>query len=500
MSKFQSLSNKFVIKLSFSFLLTILVIGVIYISITFFLLDKFYSQTTQRLNADIANHLIDEKFKNSSPFLENGSVNIQLFDDVMHDMMAVNRAIEVYLLDENGFVLHSVVLDHANATEEIKQVDLRPIHKFINNKEEYILGDDPKNILEKKIFSAASFESYGKEGYIYILLASHDFEQVCSSLFKSYFSKLTTNTIIITTLLSLIIGWLSVFLISKSLLVIIHHVNKFKNGDFKSRIPNASASSLSILATTFNTMADTISENIEEIKSVNDFKKELIANISHDLRTPMTVIRGYAETLTEKEIVISDDNKEEFLKIIEKSTLTLSNLVDQLYEYSNLDAKQLKLNKTVFSLNKLIHDIIRSYCVIAMRKKIKVERAYSLNEDFLVYADKVLIHRVIQNIFDNALKFTPKKGIIIFSLNVINRNTIISIKDSGPGINQDNQNFIFDRWYTAETDQNNGLGLGLAIVKKIIELHEANIYMYSDEKNKGCEFKFTLPNVTGLVN
>jgi len=162
MNRFQSLSNKFVVKLSFSFLVIILIIGVVYISVTFFLLDKFYSQTTQRLNANIANHLIDEKFKDKEPFLEDGSVNVELFDDIMHDMMAVNRVIEIYLLNDRGEVLHSLVLDHSKKPEIVNKVNLKPIHQFIENNQEFILGDDPKNINEEKIFSAASFKSNGK--------------------------------------------------------------------------------------------------------------------------------------------------------------------------------------------------------------------------------------------------------------------------------------------------------------------------------------------------
>ncbi len=502
MMKFRSLPNRFVIKLSISFLIIILVIGVIYSSVTFFLLDKFYSETTQRLNVNLANHLIEEKFKNASPFLEDGAVNTQLFDDVMHDMMAVNRAIEVYLLDAQGNVLHSVVLDHSDNVQSIAKVDLDPIHKFINNTNEYVLGDDPKRDLEKKIFSAALFESNGKKGYIYILLASDNFEKISDSLFSSYFSKLSITTILITTLLSIIVGTISIFLISKSLLIVIHYVNKFKEGDLNSRIPEASASSLLVLATTFNEMADTIAFNIEEIKSINNFKKELIANISHDLRTPLTIIRGYAETLNEEGITITEENRQEFLKVIENSTLTLSNLVNQLNEYSNLDVKQLQLNRSLFNVKELVYEIVNRYFILANRKKINIIIENKLSKNQYVYADKVLIDRVIQNILDNALKFTPLNGGITFTLENKASITIIRIKDSGYGIDYLEHNSIFERWYTSKKviNNNKGLGLGLAIAKKIIELHDADIIIHSEGVNKGSEFTFSLPNAIELVS
>ncbi|WP_442266292.1 ATP-binding protein [Tenacibaculum sp. ZS6-P6] len=462
-------------------------------------MNRFYSQTTQRLNANVANHLIEEKFKNTAPFLENGDVNVELFDDVMHDMMAVNRAIEVYLLDIEGVVLHSVVLDHSDEFEPIKKVDLIPIREFIKNKNEYILGDDPKNTSERKIFSAASFNNNGKQGYIYVLLASHDFEQICTSLFKSYFSKLTITTICITTFLSLVVGFLSIFFISKSLLIIIHHVNNFKEGNLQSRIPEASTTNLSILATTFNEMADTIAYHIEEIKSINNFKKELIANISHDLRTPLTIIRGYAETLSGNEIKMTKENRQDFLKIIEKSTFILSDLVNQLYEYSNLDAKELQLNKTKFNLPKLINEIVMRYGMISENKEISIKVICKLDENQFVFGDKLLIERVIQNILDNALKFTPQKGCITLSLETKLDKIIVSIKDSGLGITKTELDSVLDRWYTSGNTIESR-GLGLAISKKIIELHGTHLMIFSEGKNKGSEFMFSLPNTTKLIN
>ncbi len=495
MKNYRSLSNKFILKLGVLFLITILVIGVLYITVTFFLLDKFYSQTTQRLNADVANHLIEEKFKADSPFLENGKVNKKLFDDIMHDMMAVNRAIEVYLLNENGEVLHSLVLDHSDEYEAIKKVNLVPIRKFIADNTIYVLGDDPKNTENKKIFSAASFSSRGKKGFIYILLASQSFEQICKSLFKGYFSKLTFITLFITMFLAIGIGGLSIFLISKSLLLIIYYVNRFKEGDLNSRIPEAEKSNLSILATTFNEMATTISQSIEEINSINTFKKELIANVSHDLRTPLTVIRGYAETLKDEVSEITDSDRKEFLNIIEKSTMSLSNLVNHLNDYSNLDAREIVPKKTVFNVVNLIKDIINRYEIIAKEKKIKIDVNYEKETLKQVYADKILIERVFQNVFDNALKFTPEHGSICFFVKSELKDTItIQIKDTGPGMKKEDINSVFKKYTKLSTSssEDKGVGLGLAIVKKIMELHNTKAKFYCDYA-KGCVFEFTLP-------
>ena len=107
-----SINNKLIAKLSLSFFLLLVVIGVAFTGLTVFITNKHFEEVTQRLNSQVAAHLINEKFQNESPFLEDGSVNKPLFGDLMHDMMAVNQGIEVYLLDDLGQVLYSVVLDH----------------------------------------------------------------------------------------------------------------------------------------------------------------------------------------------------------------------------------------------------------------------------------------------------------------------------------------------------------------------------------------------------
>jgi len=147
-----------------TFLLLILTIGVAYILITFYFTSKYFEETTQKLNAEVANHLIEEKFKDASPFLADGLVNKPLFGDIMHDMMAVNRGIEVYLLDKSGNVQYSVVLDHSDTDKPLTRLDTLPINAFINcSGKRYILGDDPRNPENKKIFSAAPFNIDGNE-------------------------------------------------------------------------------------------------------------------------------------------------------------------------------------------------------------------------------------------------------------------------------------------------------------------------------------------------
>lgn len=487
----KTVSNKLIKKIKCAFFIIILIIGGVYICTTFFLLKQFYSQTTQQLNANVATHLVDEKFKKDSPFLENGEVNKSLFDDLMHDMMAVNRAIEVYLLNKKGEIVYSVVLEHPENDKNIKSVDLEPIKKFISNNRSYVLGDDPRNKENKKIFSAAYFEKNGYSGYIYIVLASQKYEQVCEKLFTKFFLDLGVQSTLITMLFAVIVGWLSIWFLTGNLRSIIYHVNKFKEGDLSSRIPNAANSDLSILALTYNSMAETIALNIEHINEVNKFRKEFIADVAHDLRTPLTAIKGYVETLNRKEDITIKD-RFLFMSIIEKSASHLGNMINELFEHTKFEAKKVEIKKDFFSITNLVFDLQKRYSLLSQTKEIElfVEVDHSIKP---VYADILLIERAIQNVIENAIKFTPENGKITIKLiNENNKGVLLKIIDTGEGICKLKQDYILESHTQSSTiNRNNGIGLGLSIVKKIMELHQTELKI-SSEINQGTCFEFIL--------
>lgn len=497
MTNNKTLSNQLITKLGLSFLLIIIIMGVTYVLTSLYFSNKFFEETTQKRNANVAQHLIEEKFKDQTPFLENGSVNKPLFGDIMHDMMAVNRGIEVYLLDLKGNILYSVVLDHSNPNKPLRKVDTAPIKTFIaQNGKAFIEGDDPRNPESKNIFSAAHFNKNGNEGYIYIVLTGQAYQSVNESLLSSYFMKLGVGASILTMLFALGIAWLSVWFLTKNLREIIYHVKRFREGDIVSRIENPEKSDLSSLAITYNEMADTISKNIEEIKSVDVLRRELVANISHDLRTPLAIMQGYIETLQIKKEHLNPSEQQEYIEIINKNIKQLTKLVSQLFEYSKFEAQQVKPKKEPFAITDLVYDIQAKYKVLAKEKNINLT-AKMTGEIPLVFADISLVERALQNLIDNALKFTPKDGDVEIELQHNNINVYVKVKDSGLGINIEEAAIIFERFRQFDSkEKKSGIGLGLAIVKKIMKLHNTDITIKSNE-DKGSIFEFYLPKYVG---
>ncbi|GAB5557383.1 MAG: ATP-binding protein [Schleiferiaceae bacterium] len=497
MKEAHTFSRGFLLKLLLTFVLMGSLMALSYIFITQYFSAEYAKEASQKLNKSVAQHLIDEKFTNASPFLENGDVNKPLFGDLMHDMMAVNRSIEVYLLNETGEILYSVVLDHSNPNEPATSVSLSPIKKFIEKDgEEFILGDDPRNPGQPNIFSAAAYEVDGHSGYVYIILAGREAAAVTNALSSSYFLSLGAGAALITTVFVFLLGLALLWYLTRNIRGLVKIVNRFREGDMDARVPNADKSDLSILASTFNDMADTLKAHVEEMQSVDTLRRELIANVSHDLRTPLAVLHGYVETLEIKYENLSDDEKKHYLDIIKGSADKLSHLVAQLFEYSKLEAQQVKPQKEPFSLTDLSLDLLAHYQVIADKKNITL-KLDSPNVTPMVFADIKLVERAIQNLMDNAIKFTPENGNVTIGLEVRADSVLLKVMDSGPGIPQEEQKHIFERFTQADTQKKaRGAGLGLAIVKKIIELHNSQVEIIS-QPNHGASFQFALPSYAG---
>ncbi|MBU2996973.1 HAMP domain-containing histidine kinase [Cellulophaga baltica] len=493
-TEYKTLTPKLIKKLWLAFGFLVLLMGVSYIFITGYYANKYNKATIQQVNANVANHVIQEKFSNASPFLEDGSVNKQLFGDLMHDMMAVNHSIEVYLLNDIGEVLYSVVLD--NDSSVTKTVALAPIKKFIAaDGKIFIEGDDPRNPDSKKIFSVAPYSVEEKKGFVYIILTGEDFLNISENLLSSYFKQLGFGATLLTMVFSAIIGLLSIWFLTKNLRIITNTVIRFREGDLNARIENPEGSDIEVFAHSFNDMADTIVDNMEKMKSVDTLRRELIANVSHDLRTPLAILKGYIETLQIKKDSLSEKEKDNYLQITHDNVDKLSNLINQLFEYSKLEAEQISPIKEPFSITELSYDLIAKFKVIAQKKEI-ILTLDCPEENCLVFADVSLVERALQNLLENAIKYTDPYGAVTLSLSKLSKNIEINISDTGTGIPVNEQPFIFDRYKQVDKASKQGSGLGLAIVKKIMDLHETTITVLSKPK-EGSSFVFNLPAYQG---
>ena len=363
------------------------------------------------------------------------------------------------------------ILKHVALEGEVKSesVSLGPIKECLKGpKEGVMLGDDPRHPGEPKIFSTAPVLTDAGElqGYVYIILASEQKAGVVDMLAGSYFLKLTGRLMLLALLITLCFGLVAIFWITKNINTLSEGFKRFRSGDLGARIKFKGSGELPQMADTFNDMASTIERNIEELKGVDELRKELISNVSHDLRTPISSIQGYAETLLMKGENVSPEDRKEYLETIVKGSDRLQTLVNDLFELSKLEAGKIELRLEPMSLGELVHDVVSKFRLSASEKGININTV--LAEDLpIVEVDVQKIERVLQNLIDNAVKFCDQGDQINIQLDARNTDKVkVRIEDTGAGIPGDELPHIFDRYFKSERSaQSGGTGLGLAIVK-----------------------------------
>jgi len=233
------------------------------------------------------------------------------------------------------------------------------------------------------------------------------------------------------------------------------------------------------------------STDIDDIKKHDQQKDDFIKMASHELKTPVTTIKGYIQLLLKMNSHGKDPFLSASLQTIDKQIYKLTKLITDLLDVTKIETGSLQLNKERFFIGDTIKEIAEELETTVQTHKIKVQ----LHANPAVYADKDRIAQVIVNLFTNAIKYSPKAGEIIVSLNTIGDNLLISVKDFGIGISKEDQARVFERFYRAAGKDEKtfpGFGIGLFIVNEILALHNGKIWVES-EKDKGSVFYVSLP-------
>ena len=233
-------------------------------------------------------------------------------------------------------------------------------------------------------------------------------------------------------------------------------------------------------------------QDITEHVKLDNMRKEFIADISHELKTPLTSIMGYAETLVDSEY--DQETKIKFLNVIISEANRMSKLVNDLLTLSKDDNNKVKIKKTEFDLGELVKKCQNNLQIQIDKKKHKVESYVTANVP-LVYADKDGIERVILNILSNSIKYTPEEGTIKIYVGYVYNDAYIKVIDDGLGIPKEDLNRIFERFYRvdkARTRKMGGTGLGLSIAKEILDKNQGSIDIKS-ENGKGTEVIIKIP-------
>ncbi len=239
--------------------------------------------------------------------------------------------------------------------------------------------------------------------------------------------------------------------------------------------------------------AEDESKEIEQLRSMERYRKEFLGNVSHELKTPIFNIQGYINTLLDGAI---DDPEVtiRFLKKAAKSTDRIASLVEDLESISQLESGFLTMELEEFDINELIHDVFESLTMRAAEKNVRIDFKEGCDVPFMVEADKDRIRQVIVNLLVNSIKYGKENGYTLVGLYDMDENVLIEITDNGIGIEEEHLPRLFERFYRVDKSRSRdagGTGLGLAIVKHILEAHNQTINVRST-KGIGTTFGFTL--------
>lgn len=316
----------------------------------------------------------------------------------------------------------------------------------------------------------------------------------------SYILRMSAWAIAASLLVALASGLVLFALLTARLRRLNAAIDAFKKGTALSEISlpamkqSNSGDEIQQLSFTFKEMARRIEFQMEKIKKSDTLRRELVANVSHDLRTPLATLQGYIETLLLKNDQLTDSERKNYLEIAIKHCDRLSQLVAELFELARLDSQETKLQCEPFNLRELVQDVIQKFQLKAKDKRIAIYTNIGKELPFVV-ADIKLIERVLENLVENAMRHTPTGGEVSVELMLAQRDIVIKVSDTGSGISQKELPYIFTRFYQLDKSRQSspGLaGLGLAICKRVLDLHGCSINVDSDP-GAGTTFTFNLP-------
>ncbi len=468
-----------------------LLIGCMFAVLMVYSTDLYHQELYQKLNRDLAQHIVAHE-----QLLRDGQPDQQRLKALFENMMTVNPSVEVYLLDSTGKIL---AYSAPPGKVQAERVDTGAIQRFLAGETLPVLGDDPRQPGRHKIFSAAPVTEGGDlRGYLYVIAAGEQYDSAAAMLQGSYILKLSTWGVAAGLLFALLATLVVFALLTRRLSWLTAEVERFRASGFREpeglqRDLPAKGDEIDRLSATFGEMARQMAAQVEHLKQTDRLRRELVANVSHDLRTPLASLQGYLETLLLKKHSLSPAEQRQYLETAARHSQRLGKLVSELFELAKLDSTDAVPPREPFSLAELVQDVLQKFELRAREAGVHLGARLDANLPF-VHANIGLIERVLENLLDNALRYTPAGGSVNVALEPRERAVTVRLSDTGCGIAEQDLPHIFERFYRpqAQNAGNGGAGLGLAIARRILELHGSHIEAASQPR-AGTTFSFELP-------
>lgn len=420
-----------------------------------------------------------------SRFIQN-DYNSQFFETNLHNMartIAVINDNGVIITDTKGAVIACSCSDYS--IDYVCTHSVSPISsEIIGSAKQGFEEIGRFGGLYSEIFYTAGRSVSVEDGtvvaFVFASSPASTLSEFYSELIKLYaFSAIIPIVVLFFALYTMTYRWI------KPLKLMSEASKAMAKGDFSRRIPVMSNDEIGMLSESFNSMTNSLVE-------LENMRRSFIANVSHELKTPMTTISGFIDGIIDGTI---DSSKQDYyLKIVSDEVKRLSRLVQGMLSLSKLEAGEIKLKLSDFSFRDLILDV-----VLNQEQRIESKNLNVIGLDkipsVMIYADRDLLHQVVYNLCDNAVKFTDEGGTLEFSLTSDGSTLEFTLKNTGVGIPEKDLPHIFERFYKGDRSRSankDSTGLGLYLVKTIIKIHGGKAFVRSTE-NVFTQFGIVLP-------
>ncbi len=474
-STFAKYITAFILIIFLSFLILSGIIGA--------MIDRYADENREEKLALTSELVIDFIDANNIEDIKIASINGILWK-IVEATVRLDPQYDILLATPDCNIILSTVdeKEHVIKGENLGTLCIDHFEKGDGAAEGYLVhkGDMEGFLPENSLAYAKEIISGGKSiGYVVTLASTAREDKLVS---------VTTNALINSSLWVMLAAVIAAYFITERIIhplkVMTRAASEMAKGDFSVRVAVYGKDEVSELGRAFNHMA-------ESLDSLEKMRNSFLANVSHDLRTPMTTISGFIEGITSG--AIPPEKHDYYLGVISAEVHRLSRLVSQLLDISKLESGERKFTFTDFDIAELSRIVLISFEQKIDDKRLDVE--FIADDDMIVNADKDAIHQVMYNLCHNAIKFAKEGGRFVISITKIHGKKIrVSVFDEGQSIAKEDAKMVFDRFYKTDTSRGldkSGVGLGLYICKTIIDAHDEEIWVESIE-NESCEFIFTL--------
>ncbi len=468
-------------------LLLVIPLASVFVWLTLRSSQLYFQELTQEINQNLASTLVADQ-----PGLMLGdAVDATAFSGLAKTLAMTNPGVEIYVLTREGLIIGSSVPTEMLVSEV---VDIAPLETFLTSTSYPIRSTDPRNEGSEKIFSVAPLDE-GK-GFLYVILADSSRDSLMRNLLGSTVLQVVLWSVGVLLLFVVGIAILAYVLLTRRITKLESAMTKFRGQDFDlagtSLMPLARPKDeIDQLQNVFIEMSTRISEQVQGLKQVDRLRRELISNVSHDLRTPLAALQGYLETLQMKEDKLSEDDKQRYLNVASRQSKRLSALVSDLFELSRFDSEAVQPNFERYPVQELVQDVVMKFHDYAAKQNIHLSMDVAADLP-LVDIDLGLFERALTNLVDNAIKHTTEGEVKLELLTKANR-LWVRVCDTGKGIPEEDLKHVFERYYRVANQRgSDGAGLGLAITKRIMDLHEGEVVVTS-QVGVGTQFSLILP-------